>query len=576
MRDGAVVDASAVARDWELFKAGVPSTYNSPYGFTYSPRNQTVFPDEYLRTWRMTFVISHPVILFPRIYGTLCLAKMPAHKTRLLCGLYMTYRWLRGLYDWCQQQDGSGSQQLAPIIIEGEELRYRPLPVIPDYCATTGLPVDYHRVLINSLLVENDKNSAFDQALANAVKSLTEGGKSSLDAWIEVGKCRWVVDYGQEAADMLEDFARAAEEDFVYLYANRMRMAPTTRSNTKTKSKTGADAGASSVGTSAVTFAATPTGHPTPSHPDTAVAAANVGCADTPDVAKRILIIALEPAEFTLLFAILNLERRPNIISNNQLFGGSCSFLAVRIINTPMGQWTAIDTQCHQGGLRQEIDNTEICTTRARAEGKAFCAYSCATWPINPVVLSRKPTPLASAVLRWEAFKAAVPMTYSDPRAGLTYTQWNQTVLPDHASFSLLGGLFTTLSHIRSMYAWAEASENAAAVAPIIVNPGDLAVEGAQIVQKLYEALGLGLDPDDISNGQLRELREKERLINQIRTDDINNVMAHGTSFLDSCSQVAKPDWVREFREYVPIEIERLAREAAPDYQYLSARPTRM
>ncbi|KAL3461852.1 hypothetical protein BJX64DRAFT_289032 [Aspergillus heterothallicus] len=206
-----------VAMNWEFFKAATPPTYMSPtVGFTWDWRNQTILPDQYLRTWQLTFVITHPVILFPKIYRALhAETNMPQAHRQGVAGLYMTYTWHRTLYDWARRR-----AMYRPVIVETGQLSEEPGQTIFKYYYITGLPVKGGVIPRREILEFKERHRAAHGAVVDAVRGVMgRRARSFLDAWIEVEKGCWEAEFGEAAANFIERFVREAMADYEYLYA---------------------------------------------------------------------------------------------------------------------------------------------------------------------------------------------------------------------------------------------------------------------------------------------------------------------------------------------------------------------
>jgi hypothetical protein len=121
-----------------MFKARVPASYAFVQNglFNYTNMNLSMFPDEYLRTWGMTFVIVHPVALFPLIYRALKHTLFPDPKPS--CALHMTYHWMVVLYRWAEAVAAAPT----PIIMDADTIIANPVEYAARFCQQTGLRLD--------------------------------------------------------------------------------------------------------------------------------------------------------------------------------------------------------------------------------------------------------------------------------------------------------------------------------------------------------------------------------------------------------------------------------------------------
>ncbi|KAE8380383.1 hypothetical protein BDV26DRAFT_257543, partial [Aspergillus bertholletiae] len=123
----------------------LPSTYGTLRKF--SPNNFTIFPDHYLDTWRLTFLIRHPALAFPSFYRAMKELEKEEfaqpHEMAPMMELNATLRWSRLLYDWCcQHQGASGINNDGggpyPLVLDAEDIIHHP-EVLARYCKLVGL-----------------------------------------------------------------------------------------------------------------------------------------------------------------------------------------------------------------------------------------------------------------------------------------------------------------------------------------------------------------------------------------------------------------------------------------------------
>jgi hypothetical protein len=142
---------------WELFKARVLKSYDFVQDdlFNYTNMNLSMFPDEYLRTWGMTFVIAHPVALFPLIYRALRYTLLPNPKNSY--ALHMTYHWMVVLYRWAETDAAAPT----PIIMDADALIADPVEYAASFCQETELrlkpaPVRFYDAWVQRQVRERD------------------------------------------------------------------------------------------------------------------------------------------------------------------------------------------------------------------------------------------------------------------------------------------------------------------------------------------------------------------------------------------------------------------------------------
>ncbi|KAL2847162.1 hypothetical protein BJY01DRAFT_246935 [Aspergillus pseudoustus] len=195
---------------------GVPRIYYLNDGFPFfSASNRTVLPDDYLGNYRMVFSIQHPIMVFPSIYRKLNKDNMlPAEMAKPVCELYMTFRWMRMLYDVCD----SSTSIKTPLVI-AHDLIYDLLllrPIVALICRELGL--DESVVLFEELEDEIAAAQPADLRRRASVLRISYEQQLSADE-AEVAACMpdWISELGEPAAYMLAALVRDAIPDYDYL-----------------------------------------------------------------------------------------------------------------------------------------------------------------------------------------------------------------------------------------------------------------------------------------------------------------------------------------------------------------------
>lgn len=121
----------------DAFRLDIPGEYGPSKTFTEG--NNTVLPDEYLRTWQIAFVIRHPALAWPSMYRAMQkIAKLGFLDDDGVKGASfenMTLKWTRMLFDWCYRQP---DEMKLPVIIDAHDVIHHPAAVL-QFCEKTGL-----------------------------------------------------------------------------------------------------------------------------------------------------------------------------------------------------------------------------------------------------------------------------------------------------------------------------------------------------------------------------------------------------------------------------------------------------
>ncbi|KAK4148672.1 hypothetical protein C8A00DRAFT_47526 [Chaetomidium leptoderma] len=209
-----------------------PATYGPE--LTFSPHNQTWLPDEYLRTWRLAFIIRHPALAFPSLYRALVkLTKLGALNEDGMKGAgmaNMSLGWTRKLFDWSLEQSGG---KTVPLVIDGNDVILNPGAVVR-FCEAAGLDTG---ALQFDWTGESDKKkeptpgtwAGVDEQAARVMLSTLEASKgivkdkapATVDIKAEADK--WRAEFGDEAAGAIEKAVLDAMPDYEYLKERRVQ-----------------------------------------------------------------------------------------------------------------------------------------------------------------------------------------------------------------------------------------------------------------------------------------------------------------------------------------------------------------
>ncbi|KAE8379988.1 hypothetical protein BDV26DRAFT_151928 [Aspergillus bertholletiae] len=227
-----------------LFRLQLPATYGPSQ--TFSPNNHTVFPDEYLRTWRLAFIIRHPALVFPSLYrammkmvttGFLQKEELPG-----VLETNMSLKWTRMLYDYGMENNDSHSK---PLLLDAHDVIHNPA-VITHFCELAGLDStklkfewekksEANNAPTNETPVEQrdpaEQGLHFKSSAAAAIMLSSLAGSSGvlkdkapmvLDVTMEASK--WKEEFGEETGLFLEKAVLAAMPDYEYLKARRVQL----------------------------------------------------------------------------------------------------------------------------------------------------------------------------------------------------------------------------------------------------------------------------------------------------------------------------------------------------------------
>ncbi|KAE8350063.1 hypothetical protein BDV28DRAFT_163224 [Aspergillus coremiiformis] len=215
----------------------IPASYDPVHRF--SPNNLTIFPDRYLETWRLTFLIRHPALAFPSFYRAMRELEKEEfaqpHEVGRLMELNATLRWTRLLYGWCcehqRSDNGCDGATGLPILLDAQDVIHHP-EVVVRYCELIGLNPAHVRVqwdAESSQMGNHPLNGAHKSpdavmkfTLANSSHILKDKTPAVVD--IALQRKRWDEEFGKTLGQQMERWVREAMPDYDYLRSRRLQV----------------------------------------------------------------------------------------------------------------------------------------------------------------------------------------------------------------------------------------------------------------------------------------------------------------------------------------------------------------
>lgn len=215
--------------DLSEFHVSVPEYYGSTQ--TFSTNNNTVFSDEYLRTWRLAFIIRHPALAWPSMYRAMQkMSKAGFVDDDGVKGISianMTLEWTRKLYDWCSAQP---DESVTPLVIDANDVILNP-GAVAKFCEMAGLDAASMQFEwsgatkcdgISDCAKSGDAHEekrrqghAIFLSTLNDSTGVVKDKAQVVDIDTEVAK--WRVEFGDEIAGMIEKATRDSMSDYEYL-----------------------------------------------------------------------------------------------------------------------------------------------------------------------------------------------------------------------------------------------------------------------------------------------------------------------------------------------------------------------
>jgi hypothetical protein len=208
---------------------------------SWSPGNETVLSDEYMRSWQYAFIIRHPALAWPSMYRAMVkIAKegyMDEDGVKGSSLTNMTMHWSRMLYDWCLEQP---DVSVAPPVVDAHDLIHSP-EIVYKLCEQTGLDKsalqfewggkNEQKKSDNWAAPEADadqqQRDLHNRAASIMLSTLEDSkgivkDKAPVSIDIDAEAAKWKVEFGEEIAQMIEKAVRDSMPDYEYLKARRI------------------------------------------------------------------------------------------------------------------------------------------------------------------------------------------------------------------------------------------------------------------------------------------------------------------------------------------------------------------
>jgi hypothetical protein len=193
-----------------------------------SKLNRTCLPDEFLKTWHPTFLIRHPVMLFPSMLRAMLETDEWTPETALVMGksdLSMFFQ--RSLYDFYEEHFGKTSNDGRewPLVLDADDLMQHP-EMIRGYAALAGL--DPEKVVLEWEPATEEQLSTMRSDVKRMLSTISASSgvrkdKVAANVDLETEAKKWKVEFGDELGSVLENAVHDAIPDYEYLRSRRLR-----------------------------------------------------------------------------------------------------------------------------------------------------------------------------------------------------------------------------------------------------------------------------------------------------------------------------------------------------------------
>lgn len=188
-----------------------------------SEHNKTVHTDEFLKTWKPTFVIRHPAMIFSSMYR---MSRMEAFS---FTGgephqIQATLHWARCLYNFYEDHYKEDSQW--PLVLDADDVMQHP-EIVAKYARLAGLNPDNLLFSWGKMSQEElDKISKMEQSAQSFLYSSNKVDLSKVagDIDIDAEAVKWKEEFGEKHGANLERLVRANMDDYEYMRARRLTL----------------------------------------------------------------------------------------------------------------------------------------------------------------------------------------------------------------------------------------------------------------------------------------------------------------------------------------------------------------
>ncbi|KAI9373794.1 hypothetical protein BJX61DRAFT_501272 [Aspergillus egyptiacus] len=220
------------------FSVSLPEEKYGPSARTFSANNETVLPDEYLRTWQMAFIIRHPALAWPSMYRAM--RKMAVagwvdqDAMKGVTDTNLSLRYSRMLYDWCLEQGDSLPSK--PQVLDAYDVIHNPGTVV-EFCRRTGLDPGVVQFEWEGAGEKNggdgggeaakaDKKEAIVGVMLSTLRQSTGVVKDMTPETVDIAAEteKWKAEFGEDAARLLEKVVWESMPDYEYLKARRIQV----------------------------------------------------------------------------------------------------------------------------------------------------------------------------------------------------------------------------------------------------------------------------------------------------------------------------------------------------------------
>ena len=193
-----------------------------------SELNETLFTDNFLKTWKPVFLIKHPGTAVPSFYRALVKASgsefVESDQGLKFCQKAMALRCVRKLYNFYAQHfsNSQHDQGVWPVVVEFDDIITQP-EILVRLCEITGLESSRLRLKWNTKCTNEPLEwEAFRGTLYESTKIDPSRVVGDMD--LDKESVKWQEEFEEEVSHRIEASVREAIPDYLFLKSKRLRL----------------------------------------------------------------------------------------------------------------------------------------------------------------------------------------------------------------------------------------------------------------------------------------------------------------------------------------------------------------
>lgn len=191
---------------------------------TRSALNLTSMPDEFLKTWKPTFLVRHPAMMLPSLYRTCQDFEVDGFRRPNDQPMVVerTMKWVRTLYEFYNEYFGEENQW--PLVLDADDIMKNP-ELVTKYARLAGLDPSKLRFSWDKASDEEVKQLPHvQQIMLSSINASSKVDPSKIAGDIDIEKeaIKWREEFGEDGGRNLEQWVRDALPDYNFLHSRRL------------------------------------------------------------------------------------------------------------------------------------------------------------------------------------------------------------------------------------------------------------------------------------------------------------------------------------------------------------------